>query len=104
MEDSACLICSDDAKQEGAINERIIPTFLNPNENESKHLFFSVLNLALNLVISPTEFSGGLSTNEHLHKTSSLHLPSTFCELPAASHCQSSQLPVAKKSSMKHES
>ena len=44
LEDSACLICSDDAKQEGAINERIIPTFLNPNE--SKHLFFSVLNLS----------------------------------------------------------
>ena len=44
LEDSACLICSDDAKQQGQLNKEIIPTILNPTENDRESLSSLVVN------------------------------------------------------------
>jgi hypothetical protein len=84
LEDSACLICSDNAKIKGQLTKELILTFLNPSETDSENLSFLVVNHTLNIIISPNEFSCGLSGNEHLQKTSSSQLPSTllvaFCQ------------------------
>ena len=101
-EDSACLICRDDAKQKGQLTKKIILTILNPTENDSESLSLLVVNFAQILLSHLLKSVVGCQEIEDLQKISSPHLPSISVSCLPPVVASPFQLPIAKQN-MKHE-